>query len=75
MRRIEREAKIHDILRVKGFVDVPGKAMRLVVQGVGMRIQYYYDRDWRPHETRATRLVVIGQNGLDRDAVHAAIVC
>jgi len=75
VRRIEGAAKIHDILRVKGFVDVPGKAMRLVVQGVGMRIQHYYDRDWRPRETRATRLVVIGQNGLDRDAVHAAIVC
>ena len=74
-RRIEEATKIHDILRVKGFVDVPGKAMRLVVQGVGRRIQHYYDRDWRPDEIRATRLVVIGQTGLDRDAVHAAIGC
>ncbi len=72
-RRIEQAAEIHDILRVKGFADVPGKAMRLVVQGVGRRIQHYYDRDWRPGEARATRLVVIGQTGLDRAAVHAAI--
>ena len=72
-RRIEEAAKIHDILRVKGFADVPGKAMRLVIQGVGRRIQHYYDRDWRPGETRATQLVIIGQTGLDREAVHAAI--
>ena len=72
-RRIEDAAKVHDILRVKGFADVPGKAMRLVVQGVGTRIQHYFDRDWRPGETRATQLVIIGQTGLDRDAVHAAI--
>ncbi len=72
-RRIEHAAAAHDILRVKGFAEVAGKAMRLVVQGVGARIQHYYDRDWRPGETRATRLVIIGQTGLDRDAVHAAI--
>ncbi|WP_416347281.1 GTP-binding protein, partial [Enterobacter hormaechei] len=29
----------HDILRLKGFVDVPGKPMRLVVQAVGPRIE------------------------------------
>ncbi len=72
-RRIERAAEAHDILRVKGFAEVAGKAMRLVVQGVGARIQHYYDRDWRPGEARATRLVVIGRTGLDREAVHAAI--
>jgi cobalamin biosynthesis protein CobW len=31
----------HDILRVKGFLDVEGRDMRLVVQGVGDRIQHY----------------------------------
>jgi cobalamin biosynthesis protein CobW len=72
-RRIEQAAEAHDILRVKGFAHVPGKEMRLVVQGVGRRIQHYYDRDWRPGETRATQLVVIGLTGLDRAAVHAAI--
>ena len=72
-RRIEQAAEIHDILRVKGFAEVAGKCMRLVVQGVGRRVQHYYDRDWRPGETRATQLVIIGQAGLDREAVHAAI--
>jgi cobalamin biosynthesis protein CobW len=63
----------HDILRVKGFAAVAGKDMRLVVQGVGSRLQHYYDRDWRADERRVTRLVVIGQQGLDEAAVVAAL--
>ena len=63
----------HDILRIKGFAAVSGKAMRLVVQGVGGRLQHHYDRDWRPDEPRATRLVVIGEAGLDEAAVRAAL--
>ncbi len=63
----------HDILRIKGFAAVRGKDMRLVVQGVGPRLQHYFDRDWRPDEPRGTRLVVIGETGLDREAVEAAL--
>jgi len=59
----------HDILRVKGFVHVPGKDMRHVVQAVGPRIQRYYDRPWHAEESRRTELVVIGETGLDRDAI------
>ncbi len=64
----------HDILRVKGFAAVDGKDMRLVVQGVGGRLQHYYDRDWRPAEARATRLVVIGETGLDEAAIRSALM-
>ncbi|HEY0835997.1 MAG TPA: cobalamin biosynthesis protein CobW [Azospirillum sp.] len=71
--RIRSAAATHDILRVKGFLDVAGKAMRHVIQGVGERIQGYYDRPWKPGEARETRLVVIGQRGLDRDAIAAAL--
>ena len=63
----------HDILRVKGFLDVPGKEFRQVVQAVGPRIEQYFDRPWHPDETRASRLVVIGRKGLDRAAITAAI--
>lgn len=63
----------HDILRVKGFVAVAGKTMRLVLQGVGARLSHYYDRDWAGDETRATRLVVIGRAGLDEAAIRAAL--
>lgn len=51
----------HAILRIKGFVAIPGKPMRLLVQGVGKRFDKHFDRAWRSDETRGTRLVVIGQ--------------
>ena len=63
----------HDILRIKGFVAVAGRDMRLLVQTVGGRIQFYFDRDWRQGEARQGRLVVIGQSGLDRAAIESAI--
>ncbi|MFO1056770.1 MAG: cobalamin biosynthesis protein CobW [Dongiaceae bacterium] len=63
----------HDILRVKGFLAVSGKPMRLVLQGVGHRLQHYYDRPWQPAEGRAGRIVVIGLKGLDRGAIADAL--
>ena len=61
----------HDILRLKGFATVAGKPMRLTIQAVGPRVDHYFDR---PATTRDTRLVVIGEKGLDRDAITAALV-
>ena len=58
---------------MKGFVDVPGRDRRQIVQAVGDRVQHYFDRPWEPGETRATRLVVIGKKGLDRAAIAAAL--
>ena len=63
----------HDILRVKGFVDVEGKPARLLVQAVGPRIQHHFDRAWKPEEPKRTSLVVIGQKGLDRSAIEAVL--
>jgi cobalamin biosynthesis protein CobW len=71
--RVRKVAEVHDVLRAKGFADVKGKPMRLLVQGVGSRIQYQFDRPWKPGEARRGRLVVIGQKGLDRAAIHALI--
>ncbi len=62
-----------DILRVKGFLAVAGKAMRMVLQGVGGRLDSYFDRDWHPDESRRSRLVVIGLAGLDRAAVESVL--
>jgi cobalamin biosynthesis protein CobW len=72
--RLRETITSHDILRVKGFLDVPGKPMRLAVQGVGPRIEHYYDRAWMADETRASNLVVIGRKGLDRDRIAAALM-
>jgi cobalamin biosynthesis protein CobW len=63
----------HDVLRLKGFVDVPGKPMRLQLQAVGGRIDHYFDRAWAAGETRGTRLVVIGLHEMDESAVRKAI--
>ncbi|KQS98035.1 MULTISPECIES: cobalamin biosynthesis protein CobW [unclassified Rhizobium] len=63
----------HDVLRLKGFADVPGKPMRLLIQGVGSRIDQYFDRAWAAGEVRRTRLVVIGLHDMDEAAVRAAI--
>ncbi|MEK1933728.1 MAG: cobalamin biosynthesis protein CobW [Pararhizobium sp.] len=63
----------HDVLRLKGFADVPGKPMRLLIQAVGARIDQYFDRVWAPGEARGTRLVVIGLHDMDEAAVRAAI--
>ncbi len=71
--QIKSAAIDHDILRVKGFINVVGKDMRHVVQAVGPRIQRYYDRPWRDDEPRRTELVIIGETGLDRAAIAAAL--
>lgn len=72
-RRLVAAVEAHDIFRIKGFVHVPGKPRRLVVQGVGTRFQRYFDRDWADGEARATRLVVIGRAGMDRAAIEATL--
>jgi len=62
----------HEIYRIKGFVALPGAAMRLVVQGVGQRFDSHFDRAWREGDLRATRLVVIGDH-LDAAALQAEL--
>lgn len=51
-----------DIYRIKGFVNIPNKSMRMVLQGVGERFDYYFDRPWKENEERCTKLVFIGRN-------------
>lgn len=63
----------NDILRLKGFAAVVGKPMRLTLQAVGPRVDTYFDRPFASGETRETRLVVIGQAGLDRAAIETAL--
>ena len=61
-----------EIYRIKGFVNVPNKPMRMVLQGVGDRLETSYDRLWTKDEDRQTRLVFIGQ-GLERSQIEAAL--
>jgi len=71
--RVARATAAHDILRVKGFVDIAGKPMRLLLQGVGARLQHHYDKRWPAGEKRRGRLVVIGEKGLDKTGIEALI--
>ncbi|MGR3456110.1 cobalamin biosynthesis protein CobW [Pseudooceanicola sp.] len=64
--------RAHDILRLKGFAAVSGKPMRLTLQAVGPRVDSYFDRPFGA-APRETRLVVIGQAGLDRVAIEKAL--
>lgn len=63
------------IFRVKGFVAIPNKPMRLVVHGVGTRFDSYFDRRWQVDETPHTHLVLIGQqleqSNLQKTLQHA----
>lgn len=65
---VERE----NIYRIKGFVSVPNKAMRLVMQGVGTRFDKFYDRPWYREEERQTKLVFIGRD-LDASKIKLAL--
>lgn len=64
--------RAQSILRLKGFAAVQGKPMRLTIQAVGPRVDTYFDRPFGG-DPRSTRLVVIGEAGLDRAAIEAAL--
>ncbi|MBK8176893.1 MAG: cobalamin biosynthesis protein CobW [Rhodospirillales bacterium] len=72
-RRVRAVAAEHDVLRLKGFLDVPGKPMRHVVQSVGTRVERYFDRPWQSGEARRSHVVVIAQKGIDEAAVRTAL--
>jgi cobalamin biosynthesis protein CobW len=61
------------ILRAKGFLAVDNKPMRLAVQGVGPRVDSYFDRPLREDERGGGHLVIIGLRGMDRQAIAARL--
>ncbi len=73
VRRIETVLASYDILRLKGFADLSGSDSRLLIQAVGPRLDSYFDRPWKPGETRATELVVIGAKGMNRAAIETML--
>jgi cobalamin biosynthesis protein CobW len=72
-RKVAAVAEHFQVLRMKGFVAVAGKPMRLMVQAVGARVAHQYDRAWRADEARNGHLVVIGLKGLDRAAITRSL--
>jgi len=62
VKELETLVNKHEIYRIKGFVNIPNKPMRMILQGVGTRFDYYFDRAWAADEERKTQLVVIGRD-------------
>ena len=70
---LQRLAKEQNILRVKGYVAVTGKPMRLLVQAVGARVRHQYDRPWGI-SPRLSQLVVIAEHHhIDETAIRAVL--
>ncbi len=72
--RLKPVVEQHDILRIKGFLAVAGRPLRLELQGVGARFRHHFERPWPAGAARNGHLVVIGRNGLDRAGIEAGIL-
>ncbi|OCR02457.1 cobalamin biosynthesis protein CobW [Oscillatoriales cyanobacterium USR001] len=70
VKKLQKLMAEQEIYRIKGFVAVPNKSMRLVLQGVGSRIEHFYDRLWQNSELRETKLVFIGRE-LEQSKIHS----
>jgi cobalamin biosynthesis protein CobW len=70
--QVSAAIKANNILRLKGFVAVTGKPMRMTLQAVGPRVDTYFDQPFGD-TPRQTRLVVIGEAGLNQSAITAAL--
>ncbi|CAI3949678.1 G3E family (YejR) (PDB:1NIJ) (PUBMED:19822009 [Commensalibacter communis] len=73
VQKLIQVANTHDILRIKGYVNIANKPMRLEIHGVGQRFNYHFDRAWRADESRESKLIIIGETGIDQEAIQAAL--
>lgn len=72
MKLIEQLMAQHTIYRVKGIAAVANKPMRQVIQGVGTRLERYYDRVWHASETPSSRIVLIGKD-LNKEKIESVL--
>lgn len=71
---IIRLATEQKILRVKGYIAVEGKPMRLLVQAVGARVRYQYDRPWNDAPRRSQLVVIAEHADIDETAIRAVLL-
>jgi G3E family GTPase len=62
-----------NLLRWKGILAFKGEPRRFVFQGVHMILDGDLTREWRPDETRTSKLVFIGKD-LDEAKLRAGFV-
>ncbi len=70
---IQRLAQEQNILRVKGFIAVSGKPMRLLVQAVGARVRMQYDRPWGAAPRRSQLVVIAEMADVNEAAIRAVL--
>lgn len=70
---IEKLAAEQHILRVKGYVAVTGKPMRLLVQAVGARVRHQFDRPWGADPRHGALVVIAEHDHVDPKAIQAAL--
>ncbi len=70
---IQRLATEQKILRVKGYLAVTGKPMRMLVQAVGARVRMQFDKPWGT-QPRLSQLVVIAEHDdIDEAAIRKVL--
>lgn len=71
--RIQALARDQHILRVKGYIAVAGKPMRMLVQAVGERVRHQYDRPWGSLPRQGQLVVIAEHHDIDLAAIRAAL--
>ncbi len=70
---IVKLARERNILRVKGYVAVEGKPMRMLVQAVGERLRAQYDQPWGDTDRRTQLVVIAEHDNIDAAAIRAEL--
>ncbi|OYU38271.1 MAG: cobalamin biosynthesis protein CobW [Pseudorhodobacter sp. PARRP1] len=70
---IQRLAEEQHILRVKGYVAVTGKPMRLLVQAVGARVRHQFDRPWGASPRQGQLVVIAEHHDIDLAAIRSVL--
>lgn len=70
---IQRLADEQHILRVKGYVAVSGKPMRLLVQAVGARVRHQFDRPWGASPRQGQLVVIAEHHHIDLAAIRSVL--
>ena len=67
-------AREQQILRVKGYVAVQRKPLRLLVQAVGERVRHQFDRPWGSAPRRSQLVVIAEHHHIDAARIRAALL-
>ena len=71
--RIQRLARDQHILRVKGYIAVTGKPMRMLVQAVGERVRHQFDRPWGSLPRQGQLVVIAEHHDIDLAAIREVL--